>query len=122
MSDVVFDLKDQLQTVQDGLLEGETAYAVYDGKGAGTGFIGLTDLRVVLQDESYVGGKLALTSLPYDRINAVSLVSNRSVFGRWAEAATLAITTMDTTYEVELRGADKAKHAHDLILHFITRG
>jgi hypothetical protein len=122
MTDVAFDLKDQLKTVEEGLLDGETLYAVYDGKGAGTGFIGLTDLRVVLQDESYVGGKIALTSLPYNRIYAVALVANKSVFGRWVEAATLAITSSDATYEIEMRGHDKARHAHDLILHFITRG
>ena len=120
MTDVVYDLKDQLRTVEEGLLDGETVYAVYDGKGAGTGFVGLTDLRVILQDESYVGGRIALTSVPYSRIFSVSLVANRSVFGRWVEAATLAITTSEDTFEVEMRGADKARHAHDLVLHFIT--
>ncbi len=122
MNDVAYDLKDQLRTVEEGLLEGESLYAVYDGKGAGTGFIGLTDLRVILQDESYVGGNIALTSLPYRRIFSVSLVSNRSVFGRWVEASTLAVAAGDVTYEIEMRGHDKARHAHDLILHFITRG
>ena len=122
MTDVAFDLKAQLKTVEEGLLDGESLYAVYDGKGVGTGFIGITDLRIILQDESYVGGKIALTSLPYARINAVSLLSNTSMFGRWVEASTLAITSSEATYEVEMRGHDKAKHAHDLILHFITRG
>ncbi len=122
MTDVVYDLKDQLRIVETGLLEGETVYAVYDGKGAGTGFIGLTDLRVILQDESYVGGQIALTSVPYSRICSVSLLANKSMFGRWVEAATLAIRTGEDSFEVQMRGADKAKHAHDLILHFITRG
>ena len=122
MTDVVYDLKDQLEIVQEGLLEGETVYAVYDGKGAGTGFIAMTDRRVILQDNSYVGGKVALTSLPYSRINSVSLVSNASVFGRWAEASTVAITSVDSTFEIEMRGADKARHTHDVIVYFATRG
>jgi len=121
MSEVAYDIKEQLEAVEEGLLDGESLYAVYDSKGAGTGFVGISDLRVVIQDESYVGGKIALTSLPYARVSAVSLVSNKSVFGRWVEASTLAITSGETIYEVEMRGHDKARHAHDLILYFITR-
>ena len=41
---------------------------------AGTGFISLTDLRVVLQDESYVGGRVAPSLDPYGGVHAVSLV------------------------------------------------
>lgn len=37
-----FDRVDQLTKVREGLLPGEEVYAVYDGKGIGTGFIGLT--------------------------------------------------------------------------------
>lgn len=122
VSDVEFDLQDQLDAVRETLLEGEQLYAVYDGKGRGTGFLGLTDVRVVLQDESYVGGNIALTSIPYKHVQSVSMVSNRSFLGGFVEASTLAIATSGHTYEVELRGHDKAKHAHDLILHFAARG
>ena len=60
MSEAIYDIEEQWQAVEAGLLEGEQLVAVYDAKDAGTGFIGLTDLRVVLQDESYVGGRVAL--------------------------------------------------------------
>lgn len=122
MSDIQYDLEDQLEAVRSGLLEGEELYAVYDGKGAGTGFVGLTSLRVVLQDESYVGGKVALTSVPYRHVHAVSLVANRSFLGGYVEAATVAISVPGHTYEVELRGHDKARHVHDVVLHFSARG
>ena len=122
MTDVQFDLQDQLDAVRETLLEGEELYAVYDGKGRGTGFVGLTDVRVILQDESYVGGNIALTSIPYKHVHTVSMVSNKSFLGGFVEASTLAIGTSGHTYEVELRGHDKAKHAHDLILHFTARG
>jgi hypothetical protein len=112
----VFDKQDQLQKIESGLLEGETVIAVYDGKGAGTGFLGITDRRVVLQDNSFVGKKFALTSVPYSRVNAVSFVSDRSVFGKFASTSTLAISAGGKSYEVEFRGEDKAKHAHDVIL------
>jgi Type ISP C-terminal specificity domain len=67
VTQIQFDKQDQLEKIQAGLMEGETLFAVYDGKGKGTGFIGLTDRRVIIQDNSFVGGKIALTSLPYKR-------------------------------------------------------
>lgn len=120
MADVVYDLKEQLAAVEAGLLTGEQVIAVYDGKGAGTGFIGLTDRRVVLQDESYVGGRVALTSIPYSGIHAVSLVSNKSFLSAYVEAATVGITISGHTYEIELRGHEKARHVHDVILYYAS--
>jgi hypothetical protein len=121
MSEAIYDIEEQWQAVEAGLLEGEQLVAVYDAKDAGTGFIGLTDLRVVLQDESYVGGRVALTSIPYGGVHAVSLVANKSFLGGYVEAATVSIVISGHTYEVELRGHDKARHVHDVILHYAAR-
>ena len=115
-----YDKNEQLATVQAGLLPDEQVFAVYDGKDVGTGFIGLTDKRVILQDNSFAGGRVAVTSLPYGRIMSVSYLSNASVFGRFTEEATIVIAVSGATYEVVLRGADKAKHTHDVIVHYIT--
>ena len=109
MSEAIYDIEEQWQAVEAGLLEGEQLVAVYDAKDAGTGFIGLTDLRVVLQDESYGG------------VHAVSLVANKSFLGGYVEAATVSIGISGHTYEVELRGHDKARHVHDVILHYAAR-
>ena len=79
------------------------------------------DLRIVLQDESYVGGRVALTSIPYGGVHAVSLVANKSFLGGYVEAATVSIGISGHTYEVELRGHDKARHVHDVILHYAAR-
>ena len=113
--EIYFDKKEQLQIVQNSLLPDETVFAVYDGKDVGTGFIGLTDRRVILQDNS-----LAVTSVPYSKVTAVSYASNASVFGRFTEETTVAIHTSHGTYEVLLRGSDKAKHTHDVILHYVV--
>jgi hypothetical protein len=119
VTDVQFDKQDQLEKIQAGLMEGETLFAVYDGKGVGTGFIGLTDRRVIIQDNSFVGGKSALTSLPYKRIQSVSYVADKSIFGKFATSSTVAIQVGVSTYEVEFRGDVKARHAHDVILHYV---
>lgn len=119
MTQIQFDKQDQLSKIQMGLMPGETLFAVYDGKGIGTGFIGLTDRRVIIQDNSFVGGKLALTSLPYKRIQSVSYVSDKSMFGKFVASSTVAISVGGTTYQVEFRGEEKARHAHDVILHYV---
>lgn len=111
---VAFDKQEQLDKIEAELLRGEQLITIYDGIGVGTGFIGLTDRRVILQDNSFVGKKVVLTSLPY-RVNAVSFVSDKSMFGRFASTSSVAISAGGKDYESQFRGEDKAKHAHDVI-------
>ena len=113
---IAYDKDDQLEKIQAGLLQGETLFAVYDGIGVGTGFIGLTDRRIILQDNSFMGKKIAMTSLPYSRVNAVSMVSDKSMFGKFASTSSISVSAGGREYEIQFRGDDKAKHAHDLIL------
>jgi hypothetical protein len=46
MTKVVYEPAREFSQIRDGLLEGE--HAGYDAIGAGTGFIGLTDRRVII--------------------------------------------------------------------------
>ncbi len=98
------DEGDQLQKVEQGLIQGEQIFAVYDC----TGFVGVTTFRVILQDNSFVGGKSAVTSLPIRSISAVSFVSDKSVFGTFASSATVAIASGSTVRDATFRGDDKA--------------
>ncbi|MQA28058.1 MAG: PH domain-containing protein [Micromonosporaceae bacterium] len=115
-----YDKKDQLNQVTSGLLQGEQVIAVYDAVGVGTGFIGLTDRRVVLQDKSFVGKRVAITSVPYSKVTAVSVVSNKSWAGSFFSTGNIAIHVGQHTYEVELRGVDKTRHVHNVILHYAS--
>jgi hypothetical protein len=117
----IFDNKGQLEQIQSGLLEGEQVIAVYDATGAGTGFLGLTDRRVILQDKSFVGKKIALTSIPYSRITSVSVVSNKSWAGSFFSTGALAISVGHQVHEVVFRGDQKTHHAHNVILHYVTQ-
>lgn len=119
---VPHDKSEQLEKVQAGLIQGEQVYAVYDCTGSGTGFVGVTSMRVILQDKSFVGGKSAVTSLPIRSVTAVSFVSDKSMFGKFASSATLAVTAGSTVYEATFRGDEKAKHVHDTILWLIASG
>ncbi|MEU4295146.1 PH domain-containing protein [Kribbella sp. NPDC026596] len=90
--------------------------AVYDAIGAGTGFIGLTNKRVIIQDNSFVGKKTALTSIPYAKVQSVSYVSDKSMLGKFASSSTIALQAGGTTHEVQPRGQEKASHVHNVIL------
>ena len=70
--EVMFDTREQLKMIQEGLLPEETVYAVFDMKGGGTGFIGITDKRVMIQDDAFIRKESAIVSIPYDRIHALA--------------------------------------------------
>ena len=120
MTQPVYDNKGQFQQIESGLLEGEQIIAVYDAIGAGTGFIGLTSRRIIIQDQSYVGKRFAITSIPYSKITSVSVVSNKSWGGSFFSTGAIAIHVGTHTYEVEFRGAQKSHHVHNVILHHIS--
>lgn len=116
MSQIIHDKPEQLEQIRAGLLQGEIVYAVYDCIGVGTGFVGITNMRVILQDKSFVGNKLAIVSIPYKNIRSVSMLSNKSMLGRFASSSSIGIDTGGSIKEAEFRGDDKARHAHDVIL------
>ena len=120
MADVAHDRKEQLRQVQSGLMPGEEIIAVYDAIGAGTGFIGLTNKRVIIQDKSFIGKKVAITSIPYAKITSVSVVSNKSWAGDFFSTGSIAINVGTHTYEVDFRGDQKGHHVHNVILHYIS--
>ncbi|CAM3283072.1 Bacterial Pleckstrin-like y domain-containing protein [Stackebrandtia soli] len=120
VADPVFDKKDQLKQIEESLLDGEHILAVYDAIGVATGFIGMTNKRVIIMDKSFVGERIALTSIPYARISSVSVTSNRSFAGQYFSSGSLAIHVGTSIYEVEFRGDKKTHHTHQLIMHHIT--
>ena len=76
---------------------------------------------MILQDNSFVGKKVALTSVPYNRVNAVSFVSDKSMFGKFASTSQIAVSAGGHTHEVQFRGDEKAKFVHDAILSHMLK-
>ena len=117
----VFDRREQLQFVQQSLLASERLIAVYDCKGTGTGFVGLTDRRVIVEDHSFVGRKVAVISIPYGRIASVAMISDRSILGNFfGTSEVLIVTAGGTQHIAEFRGPEKARHVHDVVLWAIS--
>lgn len=121
MSGPVFDERDQLDTVAAALLPGERIVAVYDAVDPGAGFLGLTDLRVLMQDNAFDGKRTALTSIPYSRICSVSVLSGRTPAGGFVPSGRIAVTVGPHTYELALRDPARARHAHDVVLDRTVR-
>lgn len=120
MTQPVYDNKGQFEQIESGLLEGEQIIAVYDAVGAGTGFLALTNRRVIIQDKSFVGKRVAITSIPYSKVSSVSVVSNKSWAGQFFSTGTIAIAVGTHSYEVEFRGSEKTHHVHNVILHYAS--
>jgi len=78
--DIMVDKKDQLEKIEGMCLPDETIRAVFDLKGAGTGFIGLTDKRLIFYDKAFMKKKKALVSIPYTRIASVASEDNKGFF------------------------------------------
>ena len=116
---VIFDKQEQLDKIWNWIVEGETLYAVYDCKGTGTGFVGITDRRLIFYDKRFLGKKKAMVSVPYSQIAAISsedksnLLTGRGFFS----SSNIGVhTTGNAYYEFEFRGADKAHEAYQFIL------
>lgn len=118
MAEVIFDKQDQLQKIEAGLLPDETIEAVFDMKGGGTGFIGITDKRIIVYDKAFLRKMKAVVSIPYSRITTIAAEDESGMFtGRgFFGSSKVVVTTSHGDFEFEFRGADKAHVAHNLIL------
>lgn len=118
MAEAIYDRHDQLQKVAEACLPGEAIEAVFDMKGGGTGFVGITSKRVIVYDKEFLRKNKAVVSIPYSRITSIAtddesgLFTGRGFFG----SSKVTITFSGGSYEFEFRGADKAHVAHNLIL------
>lgn len=112
-----FDNKSQLERIQGGLIEGEALYAVYDMKGGGTGFIGITNRRLIVQDEGKVRKKRSLISIPYSRITMLASKDEGGLLRRTSE---LTVIAGNQEFEMEFRSSDKAERAYNLIIQHLT--
>ena len=121
MAAPIFDKKDQLEKVQSALMAGETIDAVFDMKGGGTGFLGITSKRLIVYDKSFLRKMKAIISIPYSRVHTIAAEDESGLFsGRgFFSSSKLIITTSHGEHDFEFRGADKAHQAHQLILSYL---
>ena len=120
--DMIVDKKDQLEKIEGVCLPNETIRAVFDMKGIGTGFLGITDKRIIYYDKAFVKSKKALVSIPYTRISAVASEDNKGflIRGGFFVSDTLIINPIGMEPKIfEFRGGDKAHQAHNIIMEYL---
>ena len=110
----IYDKKDQYDQIVPWMLAGEKLHVVFDCKGGGTGFVAITNKRLMFYDKAFLGKRKALTSIPYNKVTSVSSVDEgRGLFGATSE---LVLKTGTEAFEFEFRGGDKAQRAYQLIM------
>lgn len=112
------------------LLDGEQPVVSYRAAGdtfstyIGTGWIGLTDKRIILEAKTLMSGETSKTSIPYSQVASVSMTIDRRDVVRGTvksivrKTGRLLIETRGGTgFAVELRNApDALRYLHDYIL------
>ena len=122
--DVTVDKKDQLERIESICLPDETIRAVFDLKGVGTGFIGLTDKRIIYYDKAFLKKKKALVSIPYSCIASVGSEDNKGfiIKSGFFVSDTLIIQPIGLEAKIfEFRGGEKAHRAHNIIMEHMLK-
>ncbi|MCJ7523561.1 MAG: PH domain-containing protein [Dehalococcoidia bacterium] len=120
--DLVVDKQDQLKKVEPMCLPDEVIRAVLDLKGSGTGFLGITDKRIIFYDKSMVTEKKAVISIPYSRMSMVGSEDDKGFLIKSGPLVTGRLTVSGLGFEdrtFEFRGGDKAHLAHQLIMEYL---
>ncbi len=120
--DMLVDKQDQVEKIEDFCQEDEVIRAVIDLKGMGSGFVGITDKRIIFYDKSLVTERKAMVSIPYSRISAVGSEDDKGFLIRSGRFVTNKLTISGLGFDdrtFEFRGGDKAHQAHQIIMEYI---
>ena len=121
---IIIEKKEQLEKIESVCLPDEVIEAVFDLKGRGTGFLGITDKRIIYYDKEFLKSKKALVSIPYDRIALVASEDNKCFLIQkgFFVSDTLTINPIGLEGKTfEFRGGDKAHTAHNIIMSHLLK-
>jgi hypothetical protein len=110
-----YDLANQYVRIEAYLIPGESIYFVFDCKGGGTGFVGITDQRLIFYDEGLLFKKKTMVSVSYNQVIGVGSTDDGSFF----TTSEISLITAAGNFTFEFRGADKAHAAYAFIMNQI---
>jgi len=120
--DMYVDKRDQLEKIEPLCLPDELIRAVFDLKGRGTGFLAITDKRIIYYDREWLKNKQAIVSIPFSRITSVASEDSKGFFVQkgffLSETLTISVQGEDIK-TFEFRGGDKAHLAHMIIMEHL---
>ena len=120
--DMIVDKKEQLEKIEGICLPDEIIWAVFDTRGVGTGFLGITDKRIIYYDKAFLKSKKALVSVPHSRIASVASEDNKGFLIQKGFFVSDILTINPIGMEAktfEFRGGDKAHKAHNIIMEYL---
>jgi hypothetical protein len=116
----LFDKRDQLEKLEGVLLADEECQACFDLKGAGTGFLGITDRRLVVFDKQYLGKGKALVTLPFREIVTIAASDNDRMGRGFFGSSLLSVTARNgKEYSFDFRTSEKAHAAYSMLLEHV---
>ncbi len=121
--DLAFDKDEQLEKIEAFCQPDEVIRAVFDCKSAASGFVGITDRRVIFYDKSLATEQKAMLTIPYSRISMVGSEDDKGYFIKKGFFVTGRLTVTGMGFEdrtFEFRGGDKAHIAHRIIAEYLT--
>ena len=113
MAETYYDNKGQYDRIKAYLIPGEDLYAVFDCKGGGTGFAGITDRRVIFYDQGVFLKKKSMISIPYNQVVGIASVDEGVIF----QTSEITLITGAGRFSFEFRGGDKAHKAYAYIMN-----
>jgi hypothetical protein len=122
--DMIVDKEEQLEKIENMCLPDETIRAIFDLKGVGTGFLGITDKRIIYYDKAFLKSRKALVSIPYSRIASVASEDNKGLLIRkgFLINDTLTINPIGLGPKTfEFRGGEKAHQVHNIIMEYLLQ-
>lgn len=111
-SEPIFDFKPQVKQIEPYIISGEKLYAVLDCKDPFTGFVGLTDRRIMFYDQAVMLQHKNMMSIPFQQIVAVAASDDGVVF----RTSKITIFTPAGQFTFDFRGEDKARLAYEYIM------
>ncbi len=112
MAAPIYNVENQLKRIQAYLIPGENLYSVFDCKGGGTGFVGITDRCVIFYDQGVFIKKKSMISIPYNQVIGVASIDEGVIF----QTSEITLITAAGKFSFEFRGGDKAHKAYAYIM------
>ncbi len=109
---VAYDNEGQYKRIAAYIIPDETLFAVYDCKGGGTGFVGITDQRIIFYDQGLLFKKKSMVSIPFNQLIGVASADEGVIF----QTSQITLITAAGNFSFEFRGADKAHWVYRFIL------
>jgi len=122
--DMIVDKREQLEKIEDLCQPDEVIRAVFDLKGAATGFVGITNKRIIFYDKAYAKSQKAMFSIPYSRIGMVGSEDDKGFVIRRGFFVTDRLIVQGLGFDArtfEFRGGEKAHQAHRIMMEYLIQ-